>query len=146
MSGAFDIKQFLHGYYDDNCYFNNPVDFLPHMNDGWFMSRYQNGNRYVLALGGWDICLGENQRMEWHYACEEHSAPAGRLGRTPGTRLAALAFHGSGILQVRYSYRFHCEGRRPMETQAKIGIIYGMENTFPPALVGQDQRTRRAWR
>ena len=24
MSGAFDIKQFMHGYYDQNCYFNNP--------------------------------------------------------------------------------------------------------------------------
>jgi esterase/lipase superfamily enzyme len=29
MSGAFDIKNFLDGYYDDNCYFNNPPDYLP---------------------------------------------------------------------------------------------------------------------
>lgn len=64
MSGAFDVKQFLHGYYDENCYFNNPVDFLPNMSDGWYMSRYQNGSRYVLAVGDWDICLGENRRMD----------------------------------------------------------------------------------
>ncbi|HZL56150.1 MAG TPA: alpha/beta hydrolase-fold protein [Bryobacteraceae bacterium] len=63
MSGAFDIKQFLHGYYDDNCYFNNPVDFLPGMDDGWYLSRYR-GNRYILAAGDWDICLGENRRMD----------------------------------------------------------------------------------
>ncbi len=29
MGGAYDIRQFLHGYYDDNCYFNNPPDYLP---------------------------------------------------------------------------------------------------------------------
>ena len=29
MSGAYDIHQFLDGYYDDDCYFNNPPDFLP---------------------------------------------------------------------------------------------------------------------
>src|SRR5712672_12670 len=29
MGGAFDVKQFLDGYYDENCYFNNPPDFLP---------------------------------------------------------------------------------------------------------------------
>jgi esterase/lipase superfamily enzyme len=33
MGGAFDIKQFLDGYYDDNCYFNNPVDYLPNTGD-----------------------------------------------------------------------------------------------------------------
>ncbi|RME91792.1 MAG: esterase, partial [Bacteroidetes bacterium] len=33
MSGAFDIKSFLDGYYDDNVYFNNPVDYMPHAND-----------------------------------------------------------------------------------------------------------------
>ena len=31
MSGAFDIKQFLDGYFDQDCYFNSPFDFLPQM-------------------------------------------------------------------------------------------------------------------
>jgi esterase/lipase superfamily enzyme len=63
MSGAFDIKQFLDGYYDDNCYFNNPVDYLPNTN-GWYLDHYRNGSLYLLAAGDWDICLGENQRMD----------------------------------------------------------------------------------
>jgi esterase/lipase superfamily enzyme len=63
MSGAFDIKQFLHGYYDENCYFNNPVDYLPNMQDSWFLDRYR-ANRYVLAVGDWDICRGENERLD----------------------------------------------------------------------------------
>ena len=33
MGGAFDIHQFLNGYYDDNCYYNCPPDFLPNLND-----------------------------------------------------------------------------------------------------------------
>lgn len=33
MSGAFAIRQFLQGYYDDNVYFNNSVDYLPRLDD-----------------------------------------------------------------------------------------------------------------
>jgi esterase/lipase superfamily enzyme len=29
MGAAFDIKDQLDGYYDDNVYFNNPLDFIP---------------------------------------------------------------------------------------------------------------------
>lgn len=64
MSGAFDIHQFLDGYYDDNCYFNCPPDYLPNMADDWFLSRYRSDRRYVLATSEWDICLGENLRMD----------------------------------------------------------------------------------
>jgi esterase/lipase superfamily enzyme len=32
MSGSFDIRGYYSGnYYDDNVYFNNPVDYLPHL-------------------------------------------------------------------------------------------------------------------
>ncbi|MBS1872080.1 MAG: esterase family protein [Acidobacteria bacterium] len=62
MSGAFDIKQFLDGYYDDNCYYNNPVDFVPGMTDSWYLDQYRR-MRIVLATGERDICLGENRRM-----------------------------------------------------------------------------------
>jgi len=35
MSGAFDIRGYYSGdYYDDNIYFNNPVDYLPNIDDG----------------------------------------------------------------------------------------------------------------
>ncbi len=63
MSGAFDIKQFLNGYYDQNCYFNNPVDYLPN-SDGWQLDRYRSNAGYLLAAGDWDICLGKNQRFD----------------------------------------------------------------------------------
>jgi esterase/lipase superfamily enzyme len=62
MGGAFDIHQFLDGYYDDNCYYNCPPDFLPNLNDDWYLDRYRR-QRIVLATGETDICLGENRRL-----------------------------------------------------------------------------------
>lgn len=62
MSGSFDMRSFLNGYYDQDCYFNNPVDYLSQMSDPWFLNHYQH-MKIVLAAGDWDICLGENYRM-----------------------------------------------------------------------------------
>jgi len=58
MSGAYDIRQFLNGYYDQNCYFNNPVDYVQGLNDPLIWQRH-----YLLAAGDWDICLGETFRL-----------------------------------------------------------------------------------
>lgn len=33
MSGNYDLKAYANGYYDDNCYYNSPVDYLPHWDD-----------------------------------------------------------------------------------------------------------------
>lgn len=62
MSGSYDMKPFMDGYYDTDFYFQNPVDYIPNQNDPWFLERYQL-MRIVLAAGDWDICLGENFRM-----------------------------------------------------------------------------------
>ena len=58
MSGVFDIRSFTEGYYDDNVYFNNPVDFIPGDNDPalWRMS-------IVLGTADRDICRGQNEAM-----------------------------------------------------------------------------------
>lgn len=58
MSGAFDTSSFLDGYYDDNVYFTNPVDYMPNNADPnlWQMN-------IVLGAGEWDICLDANYRM-----------------------------------------------------------------------------------
>lgn len=58
MSGAFDIKQFVDGYYDDNVYYNNPADFLPGDSDPdlWRMG-------IILGAGEHDICRAENERL-----------------------------------------------------------------------------------
>lgn len=62
MGGAYDIKQFIMGYYDDNCYFNNPPDYMNNLNDPWFLDRIKKMG-VILGTGEWDICLEENKRM-----------------------------------------------------------------------------------
>jgi esterase/lipase superfamily enzyme len=62
MGGAFDIHQFLDGYYDDNCYYNCPPDFLPNLTDPWYLDRYRR-QKLVLATGESDSCLDENIRL-----------------------------------------------------------------------------------
>jgi esterase/lipase superfamily enzyme len=62
MSGAFDIHQFLDGYYDDNCYFNCPQDFLPNLSDDWYLSRFRQ-MRIVLGSSDWDVCLDQNIKL-----------------------------------------------------------------------------------
>jgi esterase/lipase superfamily enzyme len=62
MSGAYDIRQFLDGYYDDDCYFNCPSDYVPNMNDDWFLSRYRQ-MQIVLGSAHWDMCLDQNVKF-----------------------------------------------------------------------------------
>lgn len=62
MSGAYDIRQFLDGYYDDDCYFNCPQDFLPNLNDDWYLSRYRQ-MKIVLGSADWDMCLDQNVKL-----------------------------------------------------------------------------------
>lgn len=58
MSGAFDIRSFMQGYFDDNVYFNNPVDYLPGLNhpDLWRM-------KIILGTSEWDICRPANEQL-----------------------------------------------------------------------------------
>jgi esterase/lipase superfamily enzyme len=63
MSGSFDVHQFLDGYYDENCYFNCPTDYLPNLTDEWYLRQYRERVQFVLGAGEWDICLGHNVDM-----------------------------------------------------------------------------------
>lgn len=62
MGGSFDIKEFIYGYYDDDCYFNNPSDYLPNLNDEWYLDHIKR-MEIILGSGQWDICLDENRRL-----------------------------------------------------------------------------------
>lgn len=63
MSGCFDMRRFMNGFYSNEFYFNNPVDYLPGMNDPWFLERYAK-MRLILGVSNRDICLAENVRMK----------------------------------------------------------------------------------
>ncbi len=62
MSGAFDLSNFLGGYYDEDVYFNMPPHYLPNLSDSWYFDRYVRGT-YILGTGWDDHCLWQNQNL-----------------------------------------------------------------------------------
>ena len=96
MSGAFDLSNFLDGYYDQDCYFNLPTHYLPNLGDPWFFDRYRR-NSYVLATGWDDQCLGQNQNLDRIMSYQGHSPQALHLGLVQRARLAHMGAHGAGI-------------------------------------------------
>ena len=58
MGAAFDIRDQLDGYYDENVYFNNPPDFMPNAQSSYFNDMF-----VVLGTGTNDMCWDANERM-----------------------------------------------------------------------------------
>jgi len=58
MGGAFNIKNQLDGYFDDQVYFNNPVDYLPGLEHPGLR---QMG--IVFGTSEYDFCLPQNVEM-----------------------------------------------------------------------------------
>lgn len=58
MGAAFDIKDQMDGYYDDNVYFNNPPDYIPNAQNSWFNDMF-----VVLGTGTHDMCWSANEKM-----------------------------------------------------------------------------------
>src|SRR5437764_6470213 len=51
MSGFYDLgPDYLHGYGDDNCYFNNPASYVPNL-DGHFLHLLQKACKIHLLTG-----------------------------------------------------------------------------------------------
>ncbi|MCL4813971.1 MAG: esterase, partial [Vicinamibacteraceae bacterium] len=47
---------FMDGMYDDNFYFNNPVDYMANLADPWYYEQYQSCEiRLVTGTGPWEI-------------------------------------------------------------------------------------------
>ena len=62
MSGSFDIRSFMDGFYDDNVYFNNPVDYLQNLEDRHTLQAIR-GNHIILSFGEYDPCRHANERL-----------------------------------------------------------------------------------
>jgi esterase/lipase superfamily enzyme len=53
MSGSYDIRGYYHGdYYDENVYFNNPVDYLPNLEGEYLSLLRQKQHIYILSGQG----------------------------------------------------------------------------------------------
>src|SRR5438876_8123485 len=51
MSGSYDIRSYLNGYYDDNVYFNNPGDYLSDLNDEHYLPILRHADSLDLLSG-----------------------------------------------------------------------------------------------
>lgn len=52
MSGSFDIRNYYQGdYYDQNIYFNNPVDYLPQLGDDHYLPMLQHKAHIHILTG-----------------------------------------------------------------------------------------------
>ncbi len=51
MSGTYDIYHYTGGYFDENCYFNSPVHYLPNLNDNYWLSFLRNKKHLHLMTG-----------------------------------------------------------------------------------------------
>lgn len=57
MSATFNIEHYAKGYFDDNCYYNSPVHYLPHLTtDYWLTFLESRHHVYLLSGSG----AGEN--------------------------------------------------------------------------------------
>jgi len=62
LGGAFNPVNFLNGYYDDDCYFNLPMHYLPNLTDPATLGQIRR-NTYVLATGIHDQCWDDNEQF-----------------------------------------------------------------------------------
>ena len=51
MSGSYDVRAYFDGYSDDNVYFNNPISYLPNLNDDYFLPRLRAADAVVILTG-----------------------------------------------------------------------------------------------
>ncbi len=62
IGGAFEVRPFLDGYFDEDCYFLDPTAFLPGLGDPYYLDQLRR-NKFVLATGDHDICRGANEHF-----------------------------------------------------------------------------------
>jgi esterase/lipase superfamily enzyme len=56
LSGVYDMRDSMGGMYDDNFYFNNPVDYMANQNDRWFLDQYRSCDIHLATGSGpWEV-------------------------------------------------------------------------------------------
>jgi esterase/lipase superfamily enzyme len=51
MSGIYDLKSYSKGYYDEDVYFNSPIDYLPNMSEGEHLDQLR-GKQHIHFVTG----------------------------------------------------------------------------------------------
>lgn len=63
MSGSYDIRSYLSGYFDENVYFNNPMMYLANLNDDFHLPRLRQADAIVILSGQGSFEAPERSRQ-----------------------------------------------------------------------------------
>ncbi len=64
LSGCYDLSARTGGYFDDNCYYNSPIHYLPNLNDNYWLSLlYSRRHIYIAAGTGMDENPADSERL-----------------------------------------------------------------------------------
>jgi esterase/lipase superfamily enzyme len=64
MSGSFDVRSQFDGFYNDDVYFSNPVDYLPNLADAETLEAVRR-NHIILTTADRDPCKEGNLHMSY---------------------------------------------------------------------------------
>ena len=73
LSGVYDMKRFMDGAYDDNFYFNNPVDYLANLSDPWLLGQLATCDIHLATGTGPCEHSGEAYRLSGSWRSRGHS-------------------------------------------------------------------------
>lgn len=62
FSGVYDIRRFTEGYYDENVYFNNPIDYIPNEHEPERLAQLRRLD-IIMATGRDDRLMESAQRL-----------------------------------------------------------------------------------
>jgi esterase/lipase superfamily enzyme len=63
MSGSYDVRAYFNGHHDDNVYYNNPVSYLPNLDDDYFLPLLRRADACVILTGQGDWEAPERSRQ-----------------------------------------------------------------------------------
>jgi esterase/lipase superfamily enzyme len=64
MSGKFNIKSHLDGFYNNDVYFSNPEDYVPNLSGHDTLEAIRR-NHIILTTGEFDPCKQPNEHLSW---------------------------------------------------------------------------------
>lgn len=62
LSGLYDMRSFMDGYYNQDFYFNNPIDYTANLHDADLIQRLRQQD-IILALGAEDTARWSNDKL-----------------------------------------------------------------------------------
>ncbi|NUQ25695.1 MAG: esterase family protein [Saprospiraceae bacterium] len=63
MSGSYNLSTYTKGYHDEDVYFNSPVQYLPSLNDDYYLPLLRQGKYTYILTGSGDYETPEASRL-----------------------------------------------------------------------------------